>query len=86
LTRLPSTVLSTKADIPKGYHFYRGLEWVDKAGGYAVQGLSGALFVKRIDGDYYNVVGLPVSRLFRELIVEVIVVTVLAINFVGELK
>jgi len=59
--------LSTKSDIPKGYHFYRGLEWADKAGGYAIQGRSGALFVSRIDGDYYNVVGLPLGRLYREL-------------------
>lgn len=38
----------------------------DKAGGYGVQGL-GALLVKRILGDYYTVMGLPVSRLWREL-------------------
>lgn len=41
-------------------------EWADKAGSYAIQG-RGALFVKRIEGDYYNVVGLPVSRLSREI-------------------
>jgi len=57
----------SKADFPIWNHFSRGLEWADKAGGYAIQGLSGALFVKRIDGDYYNVVGLPLSRLYREL-------------------
>ncbi len=38
----------------------------DKAGAYAIQGL-GARFVKQINGDYYNVVGLPVSRVVREL-------------------
>lgn len=38
----------------------------DKAGGYGVQGL-GALLVKGIRGDYYTVMGLPVSRLWREL-------------------
>lgn len=38
----------------------------DKAGGYGVQGL-GALLVREIHGDYYTVMGLPVSRLWREL-------------------
>jgi septum formation protein len=41
-------------------------EAYDKAGAYGIQGM-GAMFVKRIDGDYYNVVGLPVSRVVREL-------------------
>lgn len=38
----------------------------DKAGAYGIQGL-GSLFVKMINGDYYNVVGLPISRLNRFL-------------------
>jgi len=38
----------------------------DKAGAYAIQGLGGR-FVPRIDGCYFNVVGLPLPRLCKEL-------------------
>lgn len=41
-------------------------ECFDKAGAYAIQG-RGALFVEGITGDYFNVVGLPVSRLNKIL-------------------
>ena len=41
-------------------------EPMDKAGAYGIQGL-GRMLVKRIDGDFYNVVGLPISRTIREL-------------------
>lgn len=38
----------------------------DKAGGYGVQGMA-ACFVRGIRGDYFNVMGLPVSRLYNTL-------------------
>lgn len=41
-------------------------EAMDKAGAYGIQGRA-RLFVRAIEGDYYNVVGLPVARLVREL-------------------
>lgn len=42
-------------------------ECMDKAGGYGAQGQAGS-FIERFDGDYFNVVGLPLNRLSRELI------------------
>lgn len=39
---------------------------LDKAGAYGIQD-GAALFVKKIDGDYYNVVGLPVAKLAKEI-------------------
>jgi len=41
-------------------------EPMDKAGAYGIQGRCAA-YVRRISGDYNNVVGLPVSRLYQEL-------------------
>lgn len=46
--------------------YIRSGEGEDKAAGYAIQGL-GSLFVKKIEGDYFNVVGLPVYRLRKLL-------------------
>lgn len=40
---------------------------LDKAGGYGIQDHTGPLFVKALRGDYYNVVGLPLRRLYRIL-------------------
>lgn len=39
----------------------------DKAGSYAIQEFIGAIGIEKIEGDYYNVVGLPVSRVVEEL-------------------
>lgn len=41
-------------------HYYTKLHLSDKAGGYAVQ-MAGGLAIKKIDGCYYNVMGLPIN-------------------------
>ena len=46
--------------------YCRSGEPMDKAGGYGIQGL-GSLLVQKIDGEFYNVVGLPVSDIAANL-------------------
>ncbi|MBC7318303.1 septum formation protein Maf [Candidatus Bipolaricaulota bacterium] len=46
--------------------YLRSEEVLDKAGAYAIQGRA-AVFVERIEGDFYNVMGLPLCALWRIL-------------------
>lgn len=41
---------------------------LDKAGAYGIQEWIGAIGIKNIEGSYYNVMGLPVHRLYTELL------------------
>lgn len=46
--------------------YIKSREYYDKAGGYAIQG-KGMILVERINGDYFNVVGMPMHHLVEEL-------------------
>lgn len=65
-------------------NYFKKVSPLDKAGGFDIQGL-GSLFIKRIEGCYFNVVGLPVSKLFSCLkkIGVQLLIFICAINFYG---
>lgn len=57
--------LLSKAQIEYYVKHYRPF---DKAGSYACQEWIGAVAINRFEGDYFNVVGLPINRVYRELL------------------
>lgn len=59
-------VFFKKLDIGEIKDYINTGEPMDKAGAYGIQNL-GSLFVERINGDYFNVVGLPLSKLGETL-------------------
>jgi septum formation protein len=48
-------------------YYVKNYKPLDKAGAYGIQDDFGCLFIKNINGDYYNVVGLPLVKLFEIL-------------------
>ena len=66
-TRLETTRVEFRPLTPRDLAAYVASgEWEGRAGGYAIQRL-GAGLVRRIDGDYLNVVGLPAALLVELL-------------------
>ena len=52
---------------PEIREYVAGGSPMDKAGAYGIQDDYGAVFVTRIEGCYYNVMGLPLARLYQRL-------------------
>jgi septum formation protein len=67
LTKSVETIIHIKNLTPEEIDAYvKSKEPLDKAGAYAIQGL-GSVIVERIEGDYFNVMGLPLSALAESL-------------------
>jgi nucleoside triphosphate pyrophosphatase len=49
------------------YFYVKKCRPFDKAGAYGIQDDFGCLFIEKINGDYYNIVGLPLVRLYQNL-------------------
>ena len=61
-----STVWFNELDDEEIKQYVESGEPLDKAGAYGIQGKAGC-FVSRIDGDYYSIMGLPLSQVYTEL-------------------
>ena len=59
-----SLVTFAELDEPTLALYLRSGEWADRAGAYAIQGL-GSMLIERVEGDFSNVVGLPLRALFE---------------------
>lgn len=62
----PTKVLFNQLTDDQIRHYISHTECADKAGGYAIQ-MAGGIIVKKIDGCYYNVMGLPINSLEKLL-------------------
>jgi septum formation protein len=62
-----TTVVKFRELSEEEINFYLSMEeWKNRAGSYAIQGL-GAFLIKEIQGDYYNVVGMPINWIWKTL-------------------
>jgi len=48
-------------------HYLQEYKPYDKAGAYGIQEWVGYIGIEKIDGSYFNVMGLPIQKLYREL-------------------
>lgn len=62
-----TTVFFRKLTLDEIKYYVKNHKPLDKAGSYGIQDDFGCLFIEKIVGDYYNVVGLPLVKLFISL-------------------
>lgn len=62
-----TTVYFRKLEEEEIKYYVKTHKPLDKAGAYGIQDDFGCLFIEKINGDYYNIVGLPLLRLFKNL-------------------
>ncbi len=60
-------VTFSELSIPEIESYVAGGSPMDKAGSYGIQDDWGSVFVEKIEGDFYNVVGFPLNRFYREI-------------------
>ncbi|MBO6794354.1 MAG: septum formation inhibitor Maf [Balneolaceae bacterium] len=60
-------VTFSELSIPEIESYVAGGSPMDKAGSYGIQDDWGSVFVEKIEGDFYNVVGFPLNRFYREM-------------------
>jgi len=63
-----TTVYFRKLEEAEINYYVRHFKPLDKAGAYGIQDDFGCLFIKKIEGDYYNIVGLPLAKLYENLL------------------
>ena len=63
-----TTVIFKKLSDSEINYYVENFKPFDKAGAYGIQEWIGLIGIERIDGSYYNVVGLPVKELYEKLI------------------
>ncbi|MBO3698421.1 Maf family nucleotide pyrophosphatase [Roseivirga sp. E12] len=65
-TEITSVTFDSLSDEMISYYIERYKPF-DKAGAYGIQEWIGMIGINKIEGDYYNVMGLPLNRLYKEL-------------------
>jgi septum formation protein len=64
-----SSVYFKELNLEEIEYYIRNFQPFDKAGGYGVQEWIGYIGISKIEGSFFNIMGLPVKELYEELLV-----------------